>query len=307
MSTLSEREAILRRALVAATDGIEPTGDGLQRIQHRLRPPRPVAVAWVEAIWTDIYLRAPGAFLAAYERVISVTRLAWQRFGPTPGAGGSRTARTLSWLRPLAALGVTVSIVAAGAYVALDAQQAMFPSSANSPHTQGGKTGSGGNSNGGSGQTNTQSSSPVGGLLPPSGSSAARNCASSKPAKSPSPGIGTITPTPIDSSGQGGGVSPSSSASDTAEPNPTGTATVPIGGPTTGASTPAAGGTNPVTSRSPKPNGSSSPCAKKTTSRNPVNKAYPNTQVSQPSTQVSPSDTPASSAAALGFARLEIG
>jgi len=49
MSTASEREAALRRALQSAAEYIEPAPGGLERIHERLRRPRPVLVAWLEA------------------------------------------------------------------------------------------------------------------------------------------------------------------------------------------------------------------------------------------------------------------
>src|SRR5271165_515446 len=123
MSTQNEREALLRRALHSAADAIEPQADGLQRIQARLQRPRPLPLAWAESVWTDVRLRAPAVLQAWLERLRGATTLAWQRFGPTRGMSGSRASRTLGWLRPLAALGVTVFIVAAGAYVAIDADR----------------------------------------------------------------------------------------------------------------------------------------------------------------------------------------
>ncbi len=194
MSTFTDREEFLRRALRAAVDGIEPGADGLQRIQRRLGRPRPLALAWAEAAWTDILLRAPGGFQSAQEWVVRVAQLAWERFGPTTRTGGGRAARTMRWIRPLAALGVSVSIVAVGTYVALDAQQAIFPSTASSAQSSGGQPGSGGGVGGGAGSATTKSHSPVGGIIPFPGSTASRNCTSGKPSASPSPGIGSITP-----------------------------------------------------------------------------------------------------------------
>jgi len=47
--THSEQEEILRRALHAVADAIEPAPDGLERIRERLSTPRPLAVAWLMA------------------------------------------------------------------------------------------------------------------------------------------------------------------------------------------------------------------------------------------------------------------
>jgi hypothetical protein len=52
--THSEQEEILRRALHAVADQIEPAADGLERIRERLTRPRPLAVAWLMAAWTGL-------------------------------------------------------------------------------------------------------------------------------------------------------------------------------------------------------------------------------------------------------------
>ena len=52
--THSEQEEILRRALHAVADQIEPAADGLERIRERLSKPRPLAVAWLMAGWTGL-------------------------------------------------------------------------------------------------------------------------------------------------------------------------------------------------------------------------------------------------------------
>jgi hypothetical protein len=52
--THSEQEEILRRALHAVADTIEPAADGLERIRERLSRPRPLAVAWLMAGWTGL-------------------------------------------------------------------------------------------------------------------------------------------------------------------------------------------------------------------------------------------------------------
>ena len=54
--THSEQEEILRRALHAVADQIEPAADGLERIRERLSRPRPLAVAWLMAGWTGTAL-----------------------------------------------------------------------------------------------------------------------------------------------------------------------------------------------------------------------------------------------------------
>src|SRR5258708_38177473 len=83
-------EEILRRALHAAADRIEPAPDGLERIRARLSKPRPLAVAWLMAGWTGVaqpaLLRMEPAVASLFERLG-----AWLRLGiKSPGAGGQR-------------------------------------------------------------------------------------------------------------------------------------------------------------------------------------------------------------------------
>jgi hypothetical protein len=309
MSTLNDREAVLRRALHAAADAIEPEFDGLDRIQARLGRPRPVAVAWVEAAWTDLRLRAPSGLQSAIEWLASAFRLAWERFGPTPGRTGSRASRTLGWLRPAAALGVTVAIVAGGAYFAIGAQQAIFSIGQNSVHSPGGTSGGGAGGTGGPGSTSVHSHSPFA-IIPPS---ASPTCKGGKPASSASPSspIGTISPTSSasPSTSPSGTGSPSPSASDTSSPNPSSSVTGATGSST---SAPMAGATASVSaqasqkpsaraagSRSPAAKASPSPCtSKRPTRRNPGPVVSPNAAV-QPSAKTS--------AAAVSFSRIELG
>src|SRR5215467_789744 len=46
-----EPEDILRRALHAAAESVEPATEGLTQIRARLSTPRPLAVAWLLAAW----------------------------------------------------------------------------------------------------------------------------------------------------------------------------------------------------------------------------------------------------------------
>jgi hypothetical protein len=286
MSTLSEREAALRRALHAAADAFEPGSDGLQRIQARLGRPRPVAVAWVEAAWLDLRLSAPAALQSVLDRIAGGGRLAWQRFGPTPRRPGHRASRSSSWLRPLAALGVTVFIVAAGAYVAIDAQQAIFPSSSSSAGSSGGSSGQGGQANGGLGGANSHGQSPFGatstGAAPspscktvkrrgasPSSSQSNPQVQSSSPSPGPdssSTGTGSLSPSTGDSSStDAGSVAPTDSSDSGASPGP-------------GSLAPSSGVTStaPASTRSLAPKASMSPCASK----------HPTASSSSPATQL---------------------
>ena len=124
MSTASEREAALRRALLSAAAQIEPAPGGLQRIQARLGRPRPLPVAWLTAAWTALVMRAPDVFEAMRRSGASALRLVVERFGPRSAADAG--SQRLSWLRPLAAMSVAVFVLGAAVYLGLAGTGAIF-------------------------------------------------------------------------------------------------------------------------------------------------------------------------------------
>jgi hypothetical protein len=301
VSTLSEREAALRRALQSAAARIEPAPDGLERIQARLRRPRPVAIAWLEAAWMDFFLRARaalqtvGPLLALGMRRLrehfgpdSVLahgmRHVWQRFGPDSVPDRRRALR---WLRPLAALSLAVFVVAAGTYVGLNGSALFAAGTSTNSRTVGpGATspaGSGHPRPDGSGsrvpsssQPNSSATSPEckkthkpGGRYanPPSSSTSTSPAPST--ATSPSPSGTPTSPSP----------SPSLSSTTSATPNPADTtaATGADDGGAAGTGQPASTAdhavgkptiSTPTSTASPRRHGakaSPSPCASKTT------------------------------------------
>jgi hypothetical protein len=82
--THAEQEEILRRALHAIADTIEPAADGLERIRERLSRPRPLVVAWLMAVWTGL----AQPLLLRMEPVLA-------------GAAGRLSDRLGEWLRPM--------------------------------------------------------------------------------------------------------------------------------------------------------------------------------------------------------------
>jgi hypothetical protein len=124
MSTASEREAALRRALLSAAEYIEPAPGGLQRIQERLGRPRPLLIARLEAAWTVVLMRAPDIIEALRRKAANLLRLVWDRFGPKSEPGPGR--HGLRWLRPLVAMSVAVFVVGAGVYVGLQSPTMLF-------------------------------------------------------------------------------------------------------------------------------------------------------------------------------------
>jgi len=270
MSTINEREA-LRRAFHLA-DGIEPGADGLQRIQARLRPPRPLALAWAEASWTYLRMRIPDELQRLWEWLLSVTGRAWERFGPKSGTTGGVASRTIGWLRPAAVLGVTIFVVALGTYVAIDAQQAINPSASNSIHS-GGSAGVSGGGQRNPGGTNSQGHSALGstGTSGGTGKSTCRSSGTSGAAGSSSSGPAgqTQSSSPSVSPSDGpGGLSPSPGANSSSSPSPGATTT----GSATGAGIPAVGSSSPGVATLPGPRvmagsvptPSPSPCTRRT-------------------------------------------
>ena len=132
-------EDALRRALTAAAESIEPAGDGLQRIRHRLDSPRsPRSVLSGCAEWLEL---RGTRFLVRLEPVTEAGRTALRRSGPllalvsflrrllSPraarragghrGAAGSpgRLGPAGPWLKPVFAVSAAVAIVVVGVVI----------------------------------------------------------------------------------------------------------------------------------------------------------------------------------------------
>lgn len=271
MSTINEREA-LRRALHLA-DAIEPSADGLQRIQSRLGLPRPLALAWAEGAWTYLRMRVPDELRRLWEWLLTVAGSAWERFGPKSGTSGGVASRTIGWLRPAAVLGVTIFIVALGTYVAIDAQQAINPSASNSIHSGGAAGVSGGQNN--PGGTNSQGHSAFGstGTSRGTGKSTCRSSGTTGSSSSKAAGQTQNTSPSVSPSDAPGSLSPSPGINGSSSPSPGATTT----GSATGAGNPAVGTSSPsvatlanprVMARGSVPTPSPSPCARR--SRHPA-------------------------------------
>lgn len=162
-------EDALRRALTAAAESIEPAGDGLQRIRHRLdsrRSPRSVLSGFAE--WLELH---GTRFLVRLEPVTEAGRTALRRTGPlvallsflrgllSPraarragghrGAGGSpgRLGPAGPWLKPVLAVSAAVAIVVVGVVILNHETGTLIFSPSNSvttPSSQGSGPGSGG-------------------------------------------------------------------------------------------------------------------------------------------------------------------
>jgi len=161
-------EDALRRALTAAAESIEPAGDGLQRIRHRVDSPRsPRSVLSGCANWLELH---GTRFLVRLEPVTEAGRTALRRSGPLVAlvsflrgllspqaarrAGGHRRAAGSPgrlgpagpWLRPVFAVSAAVAIVVVGVVI-LNHETGTLISPSNSfttPSSQGSGLGNGG-------------------------------------------------------------------------------------------------------------------------------------------------------------------
>jgi hypothetical protein len=161
-------EDALRRALAAAAESIEPAGDGLQRIRHRLnssRSPRSVlsgCAEWLELHGTRVLVRlepvteagrsvlrrtGPLVALISFLRGL-LSPGAARRAGGHRGAGGSpgRLGPAGPWLKPVLAVSAAVAIVVVGVVILNhETGTLILPSnSVTTPSSQGSGVGSGG-------------------------------------------------------------------------------------------------------------------------------------------------------------------
>jgi hypothetical protein len=222
-------EAALRRALHAAAEQVDPSDDGLARIRAQVghRRPMPLPIAWVDVALTKLSLRVPDGFWVVWDRVAQEMRAVTDHFLPER----LRAERLrLGWLRPVAAMGAAVFLVAAVVSMAIEVPQVISPAGSttnqsNNTGTQqhpGGKGGPGGQPQAKSGANPSNSPAPY----------ASGPSSSACPSKTPRPTI-TSGPQPSSSS-PASTASPSPSAtSQSTSPSPTPT---PSGSQSTGAS-----------------------------------------------------------------------
>jgi hypothetical protein len=233
---------LLRRALHAEVDSIEPADGGLDRIRRRTSAPwlvRQISLMliecvdlvrligirlepWFTAAWAAITARG-GAGAASPGRARSLATSIRAMVAPRrrTGAHGSDSS-SLAWLRPALAVGAAVVIVVAGVYALAQVRDnlvlELFPSSSAPPSAPAGP-----GSTGRQGPTLQQQSAP--GVIPPSGSTSARpspkpTCSrtTNQQAAAPTPTVSTV-PTPTVSVDP----SPSVVPTDTVTPTPTDT------------------------------------------------------------------------------------
>jgi len=258
-------EDVLRRALAAAAESIEPGGDGLQRIRHRLdsrRSPRSVFSRFAE--WLDLQ---GTRLLVRLDPLIEGTRGALRRTGPLPGpllalasflaglfsrrgrrrAGGhrgqasppGRLGAAGAWLKPVLAVSAAVAIVVVGVVILNHETGTLINPANNNIGTT-----SPGSSLSGAGTTANSKrwKLPLGVTTAPAVGTGQRNYVPSAPAlpavactPTPRPAVttsapaggatATPTPTPTPSGSVTGTPTPTPSGSVTGTPTPTSPAT----------------------------------------------------------------------------------
>jgi hypothetical protein len=224
-SVNGDYEEALRRALHAAADSIEPAGDGLQRIRERLSRPMlsfETATAW----YAGLAARVRAVFWAVVDR-----------FRPVAAKPG-HARPALGWLRPVAAMGVAIFVVAAGVFALTGLPQVGSFSGADSTsgagHNGSSPNGATGGGTAGSGLVSGASSASTGGTR--HASPAASACAqlgtsrtgpASAPASSGTSGgpSGTASGTAAPSTDPSPSIDPSPSTSGSGAPGPGSTAT----------------------------------------------------------------------------------
>jgi hypothetical protein len=247
-----EPEDVLRQALRAAAESLEPAPEGLTQIRARLSTPRPLAVAWLLAGWETasqfVMLRleaaldwlasslhtalrtADGLLYPAAERLRPVTErlrpalswliaaVAWLGRMMRPTQAGSEERRPrYAWVRPVITMAAVVLVAVVGGF-ALSGQLNVISQSGLNVFSSGGQT-----TKGNGGGTQHSGVNGNGTHLQPSSGPSGKNGASptptasckpkAKPAAHPTP-----TPTPTVTPAQS--VSPSPSPT-TPSPSPT--------------------------------------------------------------------------------------
>src|ERR1700735_1984722 len=217
-------DEVLRRALHAAADSVQPAGDGLERIRARLTRPVPLPVAWVMAS----YRSASGAVLSRLRLLATWMEPAAARLRPVLGpavervrpvwSGGARLQHRYAWLRPAAAAATVVAVVAMGALALKELPQAISPAASNQSITNGQPGSHPGNTAEDGNATPFASTGPAG-VAPNKGSGTPKSGCSPSTSASPSP---TVSPSPSASGSPRPSPSPRPTPSPSRSPSPTG-------------------------------------------------------------------------------------
>ena len=188
-----DREDLLRRALHAAADSVEPSDDGLERIRARLRAPHPRPVAWMMAAYSEMPRRALGALDSGWVWLHTVLGTAHERWRARPGAP-HRWARQAP--ASLATAVITAALLVAMSASALTLRQTFVHAGAPIRAAEGsGSIGAGGPGLNGNGSQFSSGGRAVTGTTPSTPSRSTRPSSPATP--SPAASLGSLaTPSP---------------------------------------------------------------------------------------------------------------
>jgi hypothetical protein len=226
-------EDVLRHALRAAAESVEPSGDGLQRIRERLGPSPMLSFASVTTWYSDAALRFTGWAEPAIAAFFDFFWATIDRFRP-PAAAPGHTRPRLGWLRPVAAMGTAIFVVAAGAFAIMTLPQASSTSgndmNGRAPARSGGGPGQPATHNSAQPYQSTSSSGFPGATAPTSPASTKCSRYRGPLPGGTSPVPGTTSPSPSTSTSTSPTTTPTTSPTVTPTPTPT-----PTGSSTSGA------------------------------------------------------------------------
>ena len=188
-----DHEDLLRRALHAAADSVEPSDDGLERIRARLRAPHPRPVAWMMAAYSEMPRRALGALDSGWVWLHTVLGTAHERWRARPGAP-HRQARLAS--ASLATAVITAALLVAMSASALTLRQTFVHAGVPIRSAEGsGSVGTGGPGLNGNGSQFSSGGRAVTGTTPSTPSRSTRRSSPTTPSPSASPSS-LATPSP---------------------------------------------------------------------------------------------------------------
>jgi hypothetical protein len=235
MNTLdSDYDDVLRRALHAAAESVNPSADGLERIRARLSTPAPLSLASLTTWYADVAMRISTWAQPAIGAAASAFWSAIDRFRPE-GAQPGHSRPRFGWLRPVAAMGTAIFVVAAGAFAVMTLPQAISSSGSflqQMPWSQSsGSTGNPGTSTlqgGGTEMPTGQGTPGVPGMQPgtsPASSKCAAVGGSPSGSKSPKPSKAPTTSPPPASSPPPSTPPPATTPTPTPDPTPSDSST----------------------------------------------------------------------------------
>jgi hypothetical protein len=295
---------ILRRALHAAAESVEPSADGLERIRERLGRPPLLSFSSIAGWYSVAAVRFTGWAVPALGTACEIFWALIDRFRPLDSPPG-HAKPGLRWLRPLTATGLAIFVVAAGAFAAM-----AIPRISASPTSDAGQTTRNGGSGGGPGRSAVHSSSPLhsnsgspgySGGTSPTPTAATRCHLSVSPTSSATPSPGTSnssvptttspTPTPTTSTpSPSTTTTPSPTTSDTSPSEPSSGITGSAQGGS--ASTSASPGASSSSPGSVSPSGTVSPGANNPAGRDQTAGPVGSSSPKLPCPSSSPSSTP---------------